>query len=505
MLQHLECLFVQAIKQPDMLVEDMVLATQEEQVTKTPDRIAVVFEDVSLTYGELNRRSNVLAHKLRNIGLKPEEFVAILSQRSTEVVVGILGILKAGGAYLPIDDSYPDQRKLFVLEDCNVKAVLNYRAHIPVNVTVPVISLEAEDVFLGEEENPERVNKSEDLAYCIYTSGTTGKGKGVLIEHQNLIKLVINQDYVVFDEHTRLLQTAQLAFDTVSYLMFGGEKASEKQVDMILERGKVKDFINLYGPTEGTTLTTHYHIKKDYACVKLPIGKPISNTQVYVMNQDKLCGIGIPGELCIAGDGVARGYLNREEYTKEKFKDNPFGPGKLYYTGDLVRWMPDGNIEFTGRIDEQVKVRGFRIELGEIANAIGNIPYVKQVVVIVRKDSIGEEAICAYVEAEQEISVSSIKDDLRGYLPDYMIPSYIMQVESIPVTSNGKVNKRLLPEPDAVHGIRNIKEYEAAGNEYEEEVLKIWSSILRTSQIEKDKAVITTQLYNSQMDGNKVY
>lgn len=569
-LNHMMEIFRQIIKNPEQPVEDIDCMTKEEeklilhdfnqtardypkdktildmleQVSKDrADKTAVVFKEQSLTYEELNRKSNQVARKLRENGIRPNDRVMIIARRSLEMVIGICGILKAGGAYLPVDASLPDERIRYMLEDSDAKCVLVY--HRPLDmVNVNVISLEGMENWTESDADLQKVNKPHDLAYCIYTSGTTGQPKGVMIEHQNLIKLVINQDYVVFDEHTRLLQTAQLAFDasafeiwgpvlnggtvhiiedkmlldcnafkqyliehkintvfmttalfnqmvnfdsnifdTVSYLMFGGEKASEKQVDMILERGKVKDFINLYGPTEGTTLTTHYHIKKDYACVKLPIGKPISNTQVYVMNQNKLCGIGIPGELCIAGDGVARGYLNREEYTKEKFKDNPFGPGKLYYTGDLVRWMPDGNIEFTGRIDEQVKVRGFRIELGEIANAIGNIPYVKQVVVIVRKDSIGEEAICAYIEAEQEISVSSIKDDLRGYLPDYMIPSYIMQVESIPVTSNGKVNKRLLPEPDAVHGIRNIREYEAAGNEYEEEVLKIWSSILRTSQI----------------------
>lgn len=512
----------------------------DEVVSNHRNKKAVVFKERWLTYEDLDKKSNLVARKLSALGIKPGKLVMVIARRSLEMVIGICGILKAGGAYLPVDASLPDERIRFMLFDSNTTNVLTY--HRPFEAEgITVLDLEQIDSFSDTDEAPEKVNKPLDLAYCIYTSGTTGNPKGVMIAHQNLIKLVINQDYIVFDKNTKLLQTAQLAFDasafeiwgpllnggtvyvieermlidceafkaymieqkintvfmttalfnqmvnfdnsifdTVPYLMFGGEKATELQVERILDRGKAVAFVNLYGPTEGTTLTTHYNIRKGYGAAKLPIGKPISNTQVYVMEDQKLCGIGIPGELCIAGDGVAQGYLNREELTKEKFVDNPFGAGKLYYSGDLVRFMPDGNIEFIGRIDEQVKVRGFRVELGEITNSLEAIPYIKQAVVIVKKDSIGEEAICAYLESSQEIDINQIKNTLRVNLPEYMIPSYIMQLEAIPITGNGKVNKQLLPQPEACH---ETLEVFGEKNEYEKAVLEIWQDILKTKSI----------------------
>lgn len=515
----------------------------ERMAAEYPDKEAVVFCGKSLTYNELNLRSNQMANCLRKNGVKPDDCVMIIAKRSLEMVIGILGILKAGGAYLPVDVSLPDDRIRYMIENSRAKIVLIYKKKIE-DIGAQIIDLEEPTLWEEPDDNLKRVNVPKNLAYCIYTSGTTGQPKGVMIEHRNLIKLVVNADYVTFNEKTVLLQTAQLAFDasafeiwgpilnggtvhiipdimlldcnlfknyivgqqintlfmttalfnqmvnydesifdSLKYLMFGGEKASEKQVETILNRNKDLELINLYGPTEGTTLTTFYPIKQNNHMLKIPIGKPISNTQVYVMEDGKLCGVGIPGELCIAGEGVARGYINSSEMTAEKFTENPFGTGKLYHSGDLVRWMADGNIDFLGRLDEQVKVRGFRIELGEITNALESLEQVKRAVVIVKKDFIGEEAICAYVESEQEISVYAIKDEISRYLPEYMIPSYIMQVNQIPVTSNGKVNKKQLPEPDALHAVRKKMDYLAAENEYEEVLLMIWSNILRTDQI----------------------
>ncbi len=507
----------------------------EEQVKETPDNIALVFENQKLTYAELNARANSLAHKLRELGVKPDDFVAIIADRSIEMICGVYGIIKAGGAYVPIDPTYPEERIAFMLEDCSPKVVLKYTTEsIALNTEIPVIDLADGKVWEGASDNLEIVNKPEDAIYCIYTSGTTGKSKGVILENTGLIGLIKSyEDVFEISSNDRMMQFASYCFDqsvgdvfgtmlngaaiyivstdmrynmselemymksekiTVASLTpkvireldisgmpelrlvdSGGEAAELDVLRAIAESGR--KVINSYGPTEATVNTTYSEIKPDTE--KVVIGIPSCHTKVYILKDKNLCGIGVPGELCIAGDGVARGYLNRPELTAEKFVKNPYGEGRMYRTGDLARWLPDGNIEYLGRIDEQVKIRGFRIELGEIESRIREIENIKDCAVIARVDSTGDKAIYAYYTSDIEVSVSEIRNRLSESLPEYMVPSYMMQIEKIPVNKNGKLDKKSLPEIEG----KTTKEYVAPRNEIEEKICDIFSEILNIEQV----------------------
>jgi bacitracin synthase 3 len=395
-----------------------------------------------------------------------------------------------------------------------------------------VIDLANGEVWTSASENPEHVNQPSDLAYCIYTSGTTGKPKGVMIEHHGVtaMRQYLAELYEV-DPSDKVLQFANYIFDasvwemTISLLngaslvLISSETAAdivrfnrytrEKGITItllppqcylqtqisglkvlttggsassaeIVEKAKNNSrYINAYGPTENTVLATHWEYTGQETAKNVPIGRPIQNTRIYMLNGTRLCGIGMPGELCIAGDGVARGYLNQPELTAEKFIDNPFGEGRLYRSGDLARWLPDGNIEYLGRIDEQVKIRGFRIELGEIESGIRKIEGIKDCAVIARADANGEKAIYAYYVSDQEISISEIRDQLAKTLPDYMIPAYMAQIEKIPVTRNGKLDKRALPEIEG----KSEREYIAPRNPEEEAVCAAICEILGVERV----------------------
>ncbi|MCR3761893.1 amino acid adenylation domain-containing protein, partial [Clostridium felsineum] len=481
----------------------------EEQVEKTPDNTALVFEDKQLTYTELNRKVNQLARKLRELGVKPDDFVAIMAERSIEMIVGIYGIIKAGGAYVPMDPNYPKDRIKYMLEDCKPKALVVYKVETEAEMKMTVINLEEKAVWQGETANLEKVNKPNDLAYCIYTSGTTGRPKGVMIEHKSLnnhlqhIKnhylnekellmplftsvsfdltvpsiftpLISGKTVVICNtmdtfkdilfsgenkyiikltpSHLRLLKEMKAINKSIKRIIVGGEELTEKLAKSISKLCENEiEIINEYGPTEATVgCTLHrYNYEGNYRNSVL-IGKPISNTKIFIVDSNyKLLPIGVPGEICIGGDGIARGYLNRPELTAEKFVDNPYGEGKLYRTGDLARWLPDGNIEYLGRIDDQVKIRGFRIELREIESTLRKIDKVKDALVIAREDENKEKSINAYIVSDKEINVSEIREELEKTLPDYMIPAYIMQIENIPVTANGKLDKKALPKIEA--------------------------------------------------------
>lgn len=508
----------------------------EEQVNNTPNNTAIVFEDKNITYSELNKKANALANKLRELGVEREDFVAIIAKKSLEVVIGICGIVKCGAAYVPIDASYPEDRINYILNDCKPKVLLLYGAEV--NTEIPIIDLSKFDFENCNTDNPSKINEVNDLAYVIYTSGTTGKPKGVMVEQKSVIKLVKNCDYTNLNEKSVILQTGQLAFDastfelwgsflnggrlnllnesvlldaklfkdyiiknnintmfittalfnqmvsfddttfdSLDHLMFGGEASSEEHIAAVRDRNKKLDFRNVYGPTETTTFASHYIIKDKVS--KTPIGKPISNTQIYVLNQGHLCGIGVPGELCIAGDGVARGYLNRPELTAEKFSNNPFGKGKMYHSGDLVRWLPDGNIEYIGRIDAQVKIRGFRIELGEIESAIRLLDGIKDCRAIVRNSASGDKAIYAYIVSENKINMSEIRNKLSLKMPQYMIPAYMMQIESIPVTKNGKLDKGKLPDIE----LQGDNEYVAPENEMQGALCSAFEEVLGIEKV----------------------
>ncbi len=518
--------------------EKTVAELFEEQVEKAPEHVAVVCRGEEITYSCLNEKANQVARRLRKLGVGKEDFIAILAERSIGMVIGLCGIMKSGAAYVPIDMSYPEERIRFMLEECSPKAVITAGMEFNLEIGVPVIRLTDEELLEEDNANIGVYTGPKGLAYCIYTSGTSGKPKGSLIENRSIIRLVKNTNYIEIHEENIIMQTGSLSFDAstfeiwgallngaklviadndvitserklkeclrdnkvdimfmatalynqmvqeditifdrLKYLMIGGEKLSEEHVAPLRKHNKKLKILNVYGPTENTTYTTIYEIPQDF--IRILIGKPIANTQVYVMNGMKLCGIGILGELCISGDGVSRGYLNRPDLTVEKFVENPYGEGKLYHSGDLVRWLPDGSIEFMGRIDEQVKIRGFRIELGEIENIIKRTEYVKNCAVIVKTDSTGDKAICAYIVSDKKISVSAIREMLSKIIPEYMIPAHIIQIATLPLTRNGKVDRKALPEIEA----KSEKKYIGPRNENEEILCHIFSDILMIEKV----------------------
>lgn len=515
--------------------EESIVTVFAQQVRERPDEAAVVFEEETLTYAQLNAKANQIAAELRRNGVAAKDRVVILSRRSKDVVIGILGILKLGAAYVPVDISYPEERRNLVISDCDPKAVLTCGAEV--SAEVPVISLE-DFVYQEEAEEICVPSKPEDIVYIIYTSGTSGTPKGVMVEQHSVMNLVFTENYANVNSKTRLLQTGQLAFDastfeiwatllhggmlhivkedtllncqklkdyiirhqitgffittalfnqlvmeevelfdSLDWVLFGGEKASEKCAYLLRKRNSSLTLYNIYGPTETTTFATCYPIKATEG--QLSIGKAIPNAYCYVTNGDSLCGIGMAGELCIGGEGVARGYLNKQELTEQKFVKNPYGYGNMYRTGDLVRWDEDGNIEYLSRIDQQVKIRGFRIELGDIDNAIRKIDEVKDVFVAAREFQTEEKVICAYVVLGSSISASSITRILEEELPSYMIPKHIVFLEELPVTRNGKINMAALPEIE----IQSEREYVEPRNEVEQTVADIFKEILGVEKV----------------------
>ncbi len=539
--------------------EKTVVELFEEQAERTPDRIAVCFEKEQLTYEELNQKANQLAGKLRESGVKPNDFVALLTERSIELVVAIYAVIKAGGAYVPIDPAYPAERIQYILQDCAAKALLVYgvdtgvldeRNNKNVNekdaekkMRISLIDMEDTSLFEGASVNPDRVNKSSDLIYCIYTSGTTGKPKGVMLEHRNVVRLLITKpslydfketdvwlmfhsycfDFSVWEMYGATLfggklivlpkKTAQDSYAVMEvlreakvtvlnqipsafynmmeldiphnelslrYLIFGGEALSTGRLKRWHQRHPEVRIINMYGITETTVHVTYKELGgKEIEQGVSNIGTAIPTLSVYILKENKLCGIGIPGEICVAGPGLARGYLNEPELTTQKFIANPWGSGKLYRSGDLAKWLPNGDLEYLGRIDEQVKVRGFRIELGEIENALVGIDKIKSAAVIVRKEEGQEAAIHAYFQAEEKLRISGIREQLSKILPEYMLPAFLMQLDNLPITENGKLDRKALPRIKA----KSEKLYIAPRNETEVKIAKVFEEILRTDRV----------------------
>ncbi|MBR5773426.1 MAG: amino acid adenylation domain-containing protein, partial [Clostridia bacterium] len=513
--------------------EKTVIDLFEEQVTKTPDTVAVFCNDETLTYSQLNSRANQLAYTLRETGVRPDDLVMILSGRSVDMVTAIYAVMKSGAAYVPVDPDYPQDRIEYMIEDSKPKCIITVGVKMPVETDIRVIEI-SDDVYTGVAENPEKVNKPTDLAYVIYTSGTTGKPKGVMVEHHGVVNLWnYHKNHLALNETDRVMMFANYVFDgsvwemlfafangvtlyipsneiiestelmkeylkkhkiTVSYfppayydignfeidtwVVTAGSSASRTVIKNVL---KHCGYINSYGPTETTVCATNWICPKgtSFGDETITIGSPIDNAQVYILSGTSLCGIGIPGELCVAGEGLARGYLNKPELTAEKFIDNPFGEGKLYRTGDLARWLPDGNIEYLGRIDEQVKIHGFRIELGEIESVLRTLNEIKDCAVIAKNDASGEKAIYAYLVSDEEISLSIVRDRRSDVLPEYMIPSYMGQIKAIPVTKNGKLDKRALPELVG----SSDSEYIAPRSETEEIVCAAFAEILGVEKV----------------------
>jgi len=519
-----------------------------EQAAKTPEAVALVFEDHQLSYGELNRRSNQLAHHLRSLAVGPEVVVGLCVERSVEMVVGVVGILKAGGAYLPLDPSYPRERLGYMLCD----------AHVPVLVTqagladvlpaddAEVVRLDMDRVEIAGEPAtmPAGALHPDNLAYVIYTSGSTGKPKGVMGTHRNASnrlswdapgtdegkiycqktkpnfpdaywevfmpllrggKTILVSEMVARDpwELTGALAVHQVdrlalvpsllrpilglsqdrPLPQLRVCMIGGEEVPSSLVRAFRERVPTASLLNVYGMTETWDATWH-DTKHCLDRSITPIGRPISNTQVYVLDANlRPLPIGVCGELCIGGVGLGRGYVNRAGLTAERFVPSPFGEGeRLYRTGDVARWRSDGELEYLGRIDHQVKIRGYRIELGEIEAALRGDPGVKDCVVVASEDEPGDKRLVAYVVGAQGFGadVSDLREHLRRSLPDYMVPSAFVVLEALPLTANGKVDRKALPAPE---GRPDVAEYEGPRTPTEEVLAGIWCEILKLDRV----------------------
>nr|MBA3356212.1 amino acid adenylation domain-containing protein [Pyrinomonadaceae bacterium] len=519
----------------------------ETQVERTPNAIAVVFEEEQLTYGELNRRANQVAHYLRERSVGPEVRVGILMERSIEMMVALLGILKVGGSYVPLDPMYPQERLAFMLDDAEVPVLLTQRhllESFPVHCAdVVCLDTDWKAIARESEENLVGGATADNLAYVIYTSGSTGKPKGVQISHRAVVNFLNSMcQQPGLTSHDTLLAVTTLSFDIAGLELYlplcvgarlvvasrevasdgvrlserlcdatvmqatpatwrllleagwqgserlkilcGGEALSRELANQLLERGAV--LWNLYGPTETTIWSAVY--KVEFNSGPVPVGRPIANTQVYLLDQHlQPVPIGVPGELYIGGAGLAQGYLRRPELTAERFIANPFSAeagARLYKTGDLARYLPSGEIECLGRLDHQVKIRGFRIELGEVEAVLAGHKSVRENVVVTREDVPGEKRLVAYVIPKQDeaSSVSELRSYLKERLPEYMVPSAFVLLQELPLTPNGKVDRRALPVPD--QGRPELeKAFVAPRTAVEELVAGVWADVLRREQV----------------------
>ncbi len=576
MLQHLNVLLESVVSNPEQRLSELQLVTPEEQeqvlvqwndtaseypheksinqvfeeqVERTPEAVAVQYQDQQVTYKELNERANRLAHHLQKLGVGPETLVGICVERSVEMVVGLLGILKAGGAYVPIDTGYPLDRQAKMLEQgVSVLVAQEDELEKLPSFWGPVVCLE--DEFAGESKsNPVSRVSGENLAYVMYTSGSTGQPKGVEVPHRGVLRLVCGVQYVDLNSRSCLLQLAPLSFDASTFELWGallhggrcvlsservptpqnlGEMIKAQAVDTIwltaslyntvideapealaglkqlliggeaLSERHVREghrclvdteIINGYGPTEGTTFTCCYRIKRDEEWnYGIPIGGAINNTQVYVLDRkQQMVPVGVVGELYIGGAGLARGYLREAELTAARFVPHPYGKEKgerLYRTGDMVRYLEDGRLEFMGRVDHQVKVRGYRIELGEIETVLERHRSVREAAVLAREDVPGEKRLVAYVvkHPESQVTVTQLLEYVSNKLPLYMAPAAFVMLEQMPLTPNGKIDRRALPAPE--HSRPELEQsYVSPRVPTEEIVAGVWAQVLRVEQV----------------------
>ncbi|MDB9450285.1 non-ribosomal peptide synthetase, partial [Dolichospermum circinale] len=548
----------------------------EEQVEKTPDAVAVVFEDQQLTYRELNQRANQLAHHLQTLGVRPEVLVGICVERSLEMVVGLLGILKAGGAYVPLDPHYPQERLDYMLADAGVEVLLTQQLFVERlpkhNAQLVLLDTDWQLICQSPPNNPITEIQATNLAYVIYTSGSTGQPKGVAMNQLPLCNLIWwHLEHTTISGGAKTLQFAPLSFDvsfqeifstwcsggtlfliteelrrdavallrlleekTVERLFLpfvglqqlaevtAGSKSVISNLREIITAGEqlqitpaISNWLsqltsctlhNHYGPSESHVVTT-FNLTNPVDSWPLlpPIGRPIVNTQIYILDNNlQPVPIGVSGELHIGGVALARGYFNRPDLTQEKFISNPFTSHssrrveeqrgiigetqgqsfhseRLYKTGDLARYLPDGNIEYIGRIDNQVKIRGFRIELAEIETVLNTHSQIKQAVVIATEQIPGNKRLVAYVVAsDKSLTINQQRDFLKQKLPGYMIPSAFVTLDTLPLTPNGKIDKKALPSPDGVSG---ETKYVAPRTATELQLTQIWSSVINITPV----------------------
>ncbi|ERI05703.1 AMP-binding enzyme [Aneurinibacillus aneurinilyticus ATCC 12856] len=582
MMRHYQTLLESAIKNVDHPIAKLPLLSEEErnqvlihwnttdipkpnvisvhqvfeaQAESNPDHVAVEFKDQCLTYKDLNRRANQLAHLLKKRGVGPDTLVGIAMIPSLEIIIALLGVLKAGGAYVPIDPSYPRGRLEYMLNDSKVPIIITDSTSVDlIPVTqAEIITLDKEWDKVSEEskENPVSEITDENLAYVIYTSGSTGNPKGVMVKHKGLINYVswAKNALLASDGHGSILHST-LSFDlTVTSLfpplmtgkrllilekeqgieglkqallnnkgfslikitpahlqlltkslkpeemnglanvfVIGGAALTYELISPWLKHAPDTIIVNHYGPTETVCGCCTFGVRSNEGEGNIPIGKPIANTQLYVLDESlEPLPVNVPGELYIGGNGVARGYLNRPELTQERFVADPFSDAplaRLYKTGDRVRRLPDGNLEFLGRIDDQIEIRGYRIELGEIEAYLCKHPSIETAAVIALGDISNEKRLAVYyVPADEgEIETRELREYLNYFLPDYMVPSLYVPLKSLPLTVNGKIDQKKLASLDQSPAISNSA-YIGPRDQYELEVAHIWEDILKRQDI----------------------
>ena len=530
----------------------------EAQVERTPDTIALRFEDQSRTYRVLNSEANQLAHVLQDEGVGPDTLVGVCMERSLEMVVALLAVLKAGGAYVPMDPTYPRERLNYMIEDSCVPVLL-IQSHLqgqlpPRSAKIIRVDRGWNASLTGNEKNPASAVQPDNLIYMIYTSGSTGKPKGVMNIHRAVCnRLYWMQQAYLLSSEDRVLQKTPFSFDVSAWKFFwplltgavlvmarpGGHQdpgylasliATEQITTLHFVPSMLQAFLlepnleeqctslkhvvlsgealslelqerfftrfsdpevqlhNLYGPTEAAIDVTFWKCQREVKPWSVPIGHPIANTQIYILNPAmQPTPIGVPGELYIGGVGLARGYHGRSELTAEKFIHDPFstqGRAQLFKTGDLARYRADGSIEFLGRLDHQVKICGFRIELGEIEAVLSKHPVVSEAVVMAREDVPGKKQLVAYVvlDEQESATIDDLKSQLRKQVPAYMVPSAFVQLERLPVTANGKLDRNALPLPELSRS-ETEKSYVAPVRPLHRQLVQIWEELLRVRPI----------------------
>jgi amino acid adenylation domain-containing protein len=530
----------------------------EEQVERTPEAVALVFEKEKLSYAELNQRANQLAHYLRKLGVKPDDLIGVCMERSVEMVVALLGVLKAGGAYVPLDPEYPVERLQFMIKDAGPKLVLSHHGlWEPAGLDSQWLWIDKlqEQLALEATEDFDNGLDAEALAYVIYTSGSTGQPKAAMNRHRGISnRLKWMQGAYGLESADRVLQKTPFSFDVSVWEFFwplltgaglviarpGGHRDSAYLAQLIQEAGVTTvhfvpsmlqvfleepevghcaslrrvicsgealgvelqdrclqqlrgvELHNLYGPTEASVDVTFWHCTSEPQQRNVPLGRPIWNTQIYIVNSNlEVVPVGVNGEILIGGVGLGRGYLHRPDLTAERFIPDPFARTdgqRLYRTGDIGRYRRDGVIEYLGRMDHQVKIRGYRIELGEIEARLSEHAGVQGAVVLAREDAPGTKRLVAYYTSssathpgQEVVGAEQLRLHLSASLPEYMVPAAYVRLESLPLTPNGKLDRKALPAPEGdAYGVR---QYETPQGAIEELLAGIWAKLLHLERV----------------------
>ncbi|MFC6336712.1 amino acid adenylation domain-containing protein [Pseudomonas sp. CCM 7891] len=524
----------------DYPAEQAVHSLFEARTLAHPQALAAVHGECSLSYDELNRRANRLAHHLIAQGVRPGDSVAILLARSIDLLVSQLAVLKCAAVYVPLDVNAPLERQAFIVQDSQAVLVLTHR-DAPLDAASR-IDLDALNLDSLPSRNPALVQSSESVAYIMYTSGSTGTPKGVRVPHRAVTRLVINNGYADFNHHDRVAFASNPAFDAstldvwapllnggcvvvveqaallsqaafamllqeqcvsvlwmtaglfhqyadglmpvfrqLRYLIVGGDVLDPLVIGRVLKYGAPQHLLNGYGPTEATTFSTTHEITA-VGEGGIPIGRPIGNSRAYVLDARRQpVPLGVVGELYVGGAGVAKGYLNQPALTDEVFINDPFGDGLMYRTGDLASWQADGTLLYQGRNDHQVKIRGYRIEPGEIETRLASCAGVKEAVVLAREDEPGDKRLVAYYTAQAPLDIEALRVHLQSRLPDYMVPSAYVWLALLPLTANGKLDRKALPVPDQASLLS--RGYEAPEGEVEILLAQIWEQVLKVERV----------------------